>query len=98
MFSKSSKQVALRDERFLVAKCFSPDGELIDASIDLNTCLGNLDGEFKVGDRDFILSARDIRLDGKNLTAALRRENGSYVHDSVNLDAFITNDCGKLDL
>jgi hypothetical protein len=69
---------------------------MIDSSLDLDDCIGNANGRFVVGNRSFSQSARDVRLDGNDLNALLRKSDGSYVYDFINLDAFIGNDIGRL--
>ena len=96
MFSRSSSQILLRDNRILAAKCRLPTGDSVDSLLDLDHCLGNQDGRLIVGGQKFSLAARNARLDGNNLNAMLKKIDGSYVHDTVNLDAFIGNDFGVL--
>jgi hypothetical protein len=98
MFSRSSSQILLRDNHILVAKCRLPTGVSVDSLLDLDHYLGNQDGRFIVGAHKFSLGARNTRLDGNDLNAMLKRIDGSYVHDAINLDAFIGNDCGVLTL
>jgi hypothetical protein len=98
MFSFSSRHVLLRDNHILVAQCLTPDGAALDSSLDLNNCLGNQDGRLVVGSRSFSSNARNVRLDGVRLNAMLKRVDGGYAHDSVNLDAFIGNNIGVLTL
>jgi hypothetical protein len=83
MFNRSSGQILLKDSNVLVAKYRTPEGIALDSSLDLDNCLGNHDGRFIVGSREFSIRARDTRLDGNNLSAMLRRIDGSYTHDTI---------------
>lgn len=99
-FTKSSHTVSISQDSLLSAKCRTCNGEWRETSIRLNDFLGNEDGTFMLGDRDFSMTARDIVLDQKEdcsiLRASLRKRDGSWQDASVELDAFISNQDGEL--
>lgn len=99
-FSKSSHTIALSSDSFLSAKCRKCGGEWQESSIRLNDFLGNEDGAFQLGDRDFSLTAKDAVIEQSEycsvLKACLRKRDGSWQDASVELDAFISNQDGEL--
>ncbi|KAG8738383.1 hypothetical protein FRC11_001427 [Ceratobasidium sp. 423] len=72
--------------------------------LDLNDCLGNIDGKLSWGAKGFSLSATNIgfRIDTSNapaqvlLSATLKKENGIWVEDVIDLNECIANFDGKL--
>jgi hypothetical protein len=95
-FSKSSREIRLEDNTFLIAKCKKRDGTISQSRLNLNTYIGNRDGVFDLSDENFNGSARNVRLEGSSLHAELRTRNGKWCHDVINLDALIGNEDGKL--
>lgn len=99
-FSKSSHTITLSSDSLLSAKCRTCDGEWQDSSIRLNDFLGNEDGAFQLGDRDFSLTAKDAVVEQTEdctvLKACLRKRDGTWQDASVELDAFISNHNGEL--
>ncbi|QRV93569.1 cyanovirin-N [Ceratobasidium sp. AG-Ba] len=97
-FSKTSRNIRLQGDNILVAQCERADGEsFADSTLNLDTCLGNIDGSFKWGEKDYSLTARDVSLEGTVLSGDLERASGgSYKHSSVNLDDCIENHDGQL--
>ncbi|KAF1984229.1 CNVH-domain-containing protein [Aulographum hederae CBS 113979] len=95
-FSKSSREIALGPKNALTAKCKKTDGTEADSSISLDKFLGNDHGRFSPGRKSFSKSARQITLNGLFLSAQLATPNGEWKADTVNLDAFITNQNGHL--
>ncbi|KAH7057118.1 Cyanovirin-N [Macrophomina phaseolina] len=99
-FTKSSSTIAISEDSLLSAKCRACNGEWRESSIRLNDFLGNNDGSFMLGDRDFSMTAKDIALeqteDASLLRATLRKRDGSWQDASVELDAFISNQDGEL--
>ncbi len=71
-------------------------GSLNNSAFDLNQVLGNNNGFFNWGGKDFSLSARNVSILGSTLSAELRRIDGSWGWASVNLDERITNSDGNL--
>ncbi|OJD33979.1 cyanovirin-n [Diplodia corticola] len=99
-FSKSSHTIALSSDSSLSAKCRKCGGEWQDSSIRLDDFLGNEDGAFQLGDRDFSLTAKDAVIEQTEdcavLRACLRKRDGSWQDAAVELDAFISNQDGEL--
>ncbi|CEL63025.1 Cyanovirin-N homolog OS=Neurospora crassa (strain ATCC 24698 / 74-OR23-1A / CBS 708,71 / DSM 1257 / FGSC 987) GN=NCU05495 PE=1 SV=2 [Rhizoctonia solani AG-1 IB] len=93
--------IHLHDGHILTAKLLKGD-EWNDASFELDDCLGNLDGKFGWGSRGFSRSAKNIRLSVSHapalvlLGAMLKRIDGSYDWDIINLNERITNVNGEL--
>lgn len=69
-----------------------------DASINLNNCLGNNQGNFGCGLTLFSPTAQNIALSGKNLVADLGIDQTSGWHygASINLDNVLTNNQANL--
>jgi hypothetical protein len=78
------------------ANCRTLDGRYQRSSLDLNSIIGNIDGQFQWGSQAFSRSATGASIQGAVLTANLRKKNGTYVRASINLDARITNNNGNL--
>lgn len=96
-FSLSSTAIECRSDGVLVARCVSRSGAQQLSEIALNDHIGNKEGRFDVGGRDFSFTARDVRLEGDvALCADLRSSDGHWHQDSINLDALIENDDGRL--
>ncbi|GME27574.1 cyanovirin-n [Neofusicoccum parvum] len=99
-FTKSSHTIGISPDSLLSAHCRACNGEWQDSTIRLNDFLGNEDGSFQLGDRDFSMTAKDIVLeqveDSSILRASLRKRDGSWQEASIELDAFITNKDGEL--
>jgi len=72
---------------------------LNDATLDLNSCLGNNDGNFEWDGQQFSLTANNISLSIENgqpiLKAELRDQNNSPVSASINLAERIENQDGE---
>ena len=81
----------------LEARCRKVNGRREQSQIDLNMHVGNREGKFDVEGRNFVYSARNVRLEGRNtLCADLESSDREWHQDSINLDAFIGNRDGKL--
>ncbi|KAF9537297.1 hypothetical protein EC957_008497 [Mortierella hygrophila] len=70
------------------------DGSWRDALIDLDLFLGNIDGRFTWGTKDFHKSARNVSLDESLLVAELQTKAGSWVPASFELQDNLMNDNG----
>jgi hypothetical protein len=95
-FSASSEGIKLISGGVIGATCKTATGGLNNSALDLNQVLGNNNGFFSWGGKDFEASARNISLSGSTLKAELRRIDGSWAWSSVNLDERITNSDGNL--
>ena len=100
-FTRSSQGITLELPSILVARCQKVDGGWHKSSVPLDTVLGNDDGVFVPGGRDFSLSAESISLTKSDtpatiLRARLRKIDGSWRDSSIDLDAFVTNTDGWL--
>ncbi|KAF8704644.1 Cyanovirin-N, partial [Rhizoctonia solani] len=104
-FAASAKldSIHLRDGHVLVAKLLK-NGEWNDTSFELDDCLGNLDGKFGWGSKGFSATAKNTRLDVSHapamvlLGAMLKKEDGSYDWDIVNLNECVVNVDGEFKL
>ncbi|QRW17423.1 cyanovirin-N [Rhizoctonia solani] len=104
-FAASAKldSIHLRDGHVLVAKLLK-NGEWNDTSFELDNCLGNLDGKFGWGSKGFSASAKNTRLDVSHapamvlLGSMLRKEDGSYDWDIINLNECVVNVDGEFKL
>jgi len=95
-FSASSHDIKLISGGVIGATCKTVTGALNNSAFDLNQVLGNSDGYFSWGGKDFSASARNVSVSGSTLRAELRKIDGSWVWASVNLDERITNSDGNL--
>ncbi|KAI8345701.1 Cyanovirin-N [Mortierella sp. GBAus27b] len=97
---RSCKGFALQDGHILVAKCKSNKCKWVNNSFDLNTVLGNNNGNFEWGSSNYILTASNVKLETSktvlNLNADLEDVFGDPVPASVDLTARIKNVKGKL--
>ncbi len=95
-FSRSSRDIHLERNTVLVAWCRRIDGSESQSHLDLNQNIGNKQGVFDVGGKNFNGSARKVRLEGNSLCADLKSSNGHWYRDSINLDALVENRDGNL--
>lgn len=99
-FTISSHKIAISPDSILSAQCRRCNGEWQESSIRLNDFLGNEDGSFLLGDRDFSKTAKDIKVEQSNdssvLHANLRKRDWSWQEATIDLDTFITNKDGEL--
>lgn len=64
--------------------------------VDLNECLANRDGAFSTDSIDFAFTARNMSLEGSILRAELRKMNGEWRQDSIDLTSCISWSSGRL--
>ncbi|TQV90940.1 Cyanovirin-N [Cordyceps javanica] len=100
-FHTSSSNIRVDDGHILRASVRNGNGEDVESELDLNTCLGNSNGRFEWGGRDFSGSAENITFSVEGdaqvpiLRARLRGGDDSSDAD-VNLAERIGNDNGSL--
>ncbi|RJE19926.1 CVNH [Aspergillus sclerotialis] len=100
-FVATAEEVRLEDDHVLVAQLQNEEGEMVDASIDLNECIGNNDGSFEWGGVNFSESAEDIsfELEGDDqipvLRARLNPAEGDPIDADINLAERISNQDGN---
>lgn len=95
-FSESSRNIHLIGST-LSAECCTAEGEWIESQINLDSCLGNINGSFEWGQENYSFSAENVELDGVILSAGLATEDGeSFTDSKVNLDEYISNIDGQL--
>ncbi|KAF5333053.1 hypothetical protein D9758_017864 [Tetrapyrgos nigripes] len=80
---------------FLTVELKNQRGQSSKATLNLNTVLGNVNGKFKWGGRDFMSTARDVSLNGSILSANLNQGN-RVVSDKIDLGLYLKNNNGKL--
>ncbi|CAE6455600.1 unnamed protein product [Rhizoctonia solani] len=98
-FSRNSFNFVLGGPRsnVLYADCEGKDGtDLVSSHIDLDECLGNIDGSFDWLGTNFSLTSQDLHLDGSILSGQLQRRNGSWQYAYIDLDQGIANVDGSL--
>ncbi|KAL2151881.1 hypothetical protein VTH82DRAFT_5065 [Thermothelomyces myriococcoides] len=83
-FSDSANHILLEGS-VLRAEVMTEEGAWVWAEIDLDTIIGNNDGEFDPAGENFSQTAEDIALDGTVLTARLQRADGEW-NDPVSID------------
>lgn len=95
-FSESSRNIHLIGS-ILAAECCTAQGNWVESQINLDTCLGNINGSFEWGQENYSLSAENVELEDSILSAGLATEEGGGFTDSkVNLDEHISNIDGQL--
>jgi hypothetical protein len=95
-FQLTSKAIAL-DGITLTATCRGQNGMSAKSTLDLNTCIANIDGKLvKTVDGNFAASCSDIWLNGTILRCMAQRTNGDRVTAQINLANFIANKDGRL--
>ena len=95
-FSQSSTDITL-DGSLLKARCMDLSGTYLDASIDLNNCIANIDGELKwQANGDFIETSRIVCIFQMYLECDCKTKAGSWQRSSVYLDERIANCNGSL--
>ncbi|QRV93562.1 cyanovirin-N [Ceratobasidium sp. AG-Ba] len=96
-FSRTSKHIQLHDGKTLSADCEVAGGSFLPSRLDLDTCLGNIDGHFRWGGKQFSQSARNVKLQAAELKGDLHSADGKeWKHATVNLDLHIANIDGQL--
>ncbi|KAK4442595.1 cyanovirin-n family protein [Podospora aff. communis PSN243] len=100
-FHASAQDIRVDDGHMLRATLLNADGEAVEAEFDLNTVIGNDNGNFVWGGGDFSGSAEEISfsLEGDDsvpvLRANLRDVEGNLEHRDINLSERIGNDNGS---
>ncbi|KAJ8496534.1 hypothetical protein ONZ45_g12414 [Pleurotus djamor] len=96
-FADSSSNIRLGDHT-LYASVQNGDGDWGDCELNLNTILGNHDGEFAPGGENFFDSGQGIWLwlDGTTLRGQLMNVEGEWKDAEIDLNRFIGNDNGSL--
>ena len=95
-FSKTSRNITFERTFLLKAQCQKTSGEWVDASLDLDTGIGNNEGHFDTSSTDYSRSAGNVKLSGTVLSADLGRTSGGPLHDSIDLDTIVANFEGVL--
>ncbi|KAE8368822.1 Cyanovirin-N [Aspergillus caelatus] len=96
-FQSSAQNIRVEGKNILVAELRCEDGEWREARVDLDEHLGNDDGHFQWGGRNFSDTAEDVHFaieGGSNvpvLRAQLRDRNGNYQPRDVNLGERVSN-------
>lgn len=88
--SDESSLKLVGDSTLIISRFPNTDG------LDLNECLANRDGAFVTDGTDFAWTARNVSLNGTNLNAELRKIDGEWRQDSVDLASFISWSSGRL--
>ncbi|KAJ5181586.1 hypothetical protein N7449_011733 [Penicillium cf. viridicatum] len=103
-FHHSACDIRVRAESgctFLCAICNNEEGSGLADNIPLDECIGNENGHFSWGGRNFSHNARNITLArGPDKTpilhSDLRNSSGDFVHSEIDLATHIANIDGKL--
>lgn len=99
-FHHSAEDIKIEDNHILVAKLADSEGEMQDASIDLDEYIGNNDGSFEWDGQNFSGTAEDVEFhiegdgDVPVLRAKLNNADGEPVDADINLGERIVNDNG----
>ena len=98
-FSLTCKEVYLSDGIILGAKCADNRGGYKDTFINLNTVIGNSNGNLIWENTNFSKSCRKIQLVCKNLLFAQCADvNGIFFYTTIDIDQRLKNRRGKLQL
>lgn len=88
------------DGSILHGMCKDGKGVPVSSSLDLNSGIGNTNGEFnffRTGlGTGFTSTARDISLKDDTLYAKLRTDTGSWIPATINLNLCVKNESGVL--
>ncbi|KAF9324397.1 hypothetical protein BG006_000555 [Podila minutissima] len=101
-FMHSSKDIRLKNNRYLTATCQRKDGRWVESSLDLDTIIGNDDGYFSWEGENFSMSAADpvtikVASDSVLLRTDLRKANGDWRQgETLELSERIENLDGQL--
>jgi hypothetical protein len=95
-FSETSYDVELLYSHVLRAKCKGLDGQYHTSELDLNTCIGNSNGELRWGGSNFSEHARDVWYEGVLLGGRLRDNDGHLRETKIYLNEHIANLDGRL--
>lgn len=96
VLNQSAHSLRIELPAIVRAKCKKINGEEVDASLDLNPLVGNNNGHFDAPGENFVASATKIHLKGFILHADLKKVDGHYRHDTLNLDRCLSNEDGHL--
>ncbi|KAH7439473.1 hypothetical protein KP509_04G063400 [Ceratopteris richardii] len=100
-FSRSSRNIQYKDET-LSAFCQTSGGNWSSATLDLNYHLENIDGIVRVTTAppgNFLASCDNVALEGTSmLNGSARRKNSSVVTFQLQLDDYVANVEGKLEI
>ena len=100
-FHASAQDIRVEDGHMLRATLFNANGEPVEAEFDLNSVIGNDNGNFVWGSGDFSGSAEEISfsLEGVDSVPILRANladvEGNFEHRDINLAERIGNDNGN---
>jgi len=95
-FASSSQYYRLEGTN-LMAQCHDEHGALHNSTLDLNTVLGNHEGQFDRNGENFSGSAALYGLNRTTLVARLRHSNGSFQDASIDLNSVVRNNNGRLE-
>ncbi|PQE23846.1 Cyanovirin-N protein [Rutstroemia sp. NJR-2017a BBW] len=100
-FHLSAEDIRVDDNHILRARLRNENGEMVDAELDLNTCLGNDNGMIHWDGRDFSHSAEGVTFhmeggaDVPVLRTHLKSRDGEDYSRDVNLAERIGNENGR---
>ncbi|KAL5327620.1 hypothetical protein ACEPPN_005321 [Leptodophora sp. 'Broadleaf-Isolate-01'] len=101
-FHAAAQDVRVEDNHILKASIPNVDGEMIEAELDLNSCIGNNDGSFQWEGQGFADSGENFSfgLEGDDgvpiLRGELRNIEGESVPCDINIAERISNQNGQL--
>ncbi|KAI9929086.1 hypothetical protein ASPWEDRAFT_103856 [Aspergillus wentii DTO 134E9] len=102
-FHLSAENVRVEENHILVANLKNNNGEYHQVAVDLNVHIGNNNGHFQWGGKDFSQTARNVHFGIEGgasvpvLRAELRTPNGDWVGADVNLDERVINNNGQFE-
>ncbi|KAL7268614.1 hypothetical protein RUND412_008757 [Rhizina undulata] len=98
-FSASSQDIQLINGHILKAKCRRPNGEWVWSELDLDRCIGNLNGFLAWDYENFSHSGHDAHLvnGGTKLDVYIKKADGGERElQGINLNDRIGNEDGRL--
>ncbi|CCX15418.1 Cyanovirin-N [Pyronema domesticum] len=98
-FHISAKEIELKDGHWLKATLKNRNGDWVHSKLDLDQCIGNTDGWFIWGGKNYSHTARNFRLEegGAKLVAELLTADQRYRElQGIDLHHRIENRDGKL--
>ncbi|KAK0113525.1 hypothetical protein ONS95_013779 [Cadophora gregata] len=101
-FHISAQDVRVEDNHILKASIPNVDGELVEAELDLNSCLGNNDGSFAWEGQGYADSGENFSFEFEGddglpiLRGELRNIEGEGIPGDINISERISNQNGQL--
>jgi hypothetical protein len=96
-FSKSCYSISVQGRNNLKALCKDHNSRIIESSVDLNKCIGNIEGKLTAQSGGYTQSTRNCAFKrGSILFCECRTSQGKYKRSNINLNSLVGNINGIL--